>query len=438
MEDRFSPSTYAAAKAYTDTHGSGGTAVQSDWNQTDTTADDYIKNKPTLGTAAAKNSTNTVTDSTDLVESSAVKTAVDNEEISATATATSITLTNSADGNVQDVRIKGRSEDVSGEIVSVGDNGLTVTTNNKNLFTGLRVGISINPSTGEFGEWAVAATTDYIPVEQGYYTLSGLISGLTTLVCWYDASKQKIDLSTSTDTTRTIYNDGNAAYVAISQYQSESIADLVAAAKIQLEKGQTATAYVPNSPTTAAITTGLPLRSTFDGTVYDEIIDGNVITRCEVVSDEVVAKATPTVTELSVAEKNALAALKTYNSITHISATDSPEMTVEYLMNTNNGEAVAKVDKKIPTVFDTTATLAAASWVGASAPYTQTVNVTGVLATDKPIIDIVVSSTTATGIAEVEDFAKITKAETGAGTITFSCYEDKPTNDLSIAIKVVR
>ena len=33
--------------------------VQSNWTQTTTTADDYIKNKPTLGTAAAKNATNT-------------------------------------------------------------------------------------------------------------------------------------------------------------------------------------------------------------------------------------------------------------------------------------------------------------------------------------------------------------------------------------------
>ena len=33
--------------------------VQSDWAQTTTTADDYIKNKPTLGTAAAKNATDT-------------------------------------------------------------------------------------------------------------------------------------------------------------------------------------------------------------------------------------------------------------------------------------------------------------------------------------------------------------------------------------------
>lgn len=33
--------------------------VQADWTQTTTTADDYIKNKPTLGTAAAKNATDT-------------------------------------------------------------------------------------------------------------------------------------------------------------------------------------------------------------------------------------------------------------------------------------------------------------------------------------------------------------------------------------------
>lgn len=47
--------------------------VQSDWDEDDTTADSYIANKPTLGTAATKNSTSVVTQSTDLVESGAVK-----------------------------------------------------------------------------------------------------------------------------------------------------------------------------------------------------------------------------------------------------------------------------------------------------------------------------------------------------------------------------
>lgn len=51
--------------------------VQSDWNQSDNTKDNFIKNKPTLGSAAAKNSTDTVSqNNTNLVESGAVYTAV--------------------------------------------------------------------------------------------------------------------------------------------------------------------------------------------------------------------------------------------------------------------------------------------------------------------------------------------------------------------------
>ena len=63
--------------------------IQSDWSQSNNTKLDFIKNKPTLGTAAAKDSTNAITqNSTDLAESGAVytglaakadKTALDNE-----------------------------------------------------------------------------------------------------------------------------------------------------------------------------------------------------------------------------------------------------------------------------------------------------------------------------------------------------------------------
>lgn len=51
----------------------GGGGAQADWNQVDDEAPDYIKNKPAIGSAAAKNSTNAVTEgSTNLVESGAV------------------------------------------------------------------------------------------------------------------------------------------------------------------------------------------------------------------------------------------------------------------------------------------------------------------------------------------------------------------------------
>ena len=51
--------------------------VQADWNEDDSTADSFIKNKPTLGTASAKDSTDTVRpNSHDLVESNAVYSAI--------------------------------------------------------------------------------------------------------------------------------------------------------------------------------------------------------------------------------------------------------------------------------------------------------------------------------------------------------------------------
>jgi len=53
--------------------------VQSDWNESDNTSDAYIANKPTLGTAAAKDFTTSVTqNSGDLVTSGAVFSAIDN------------------------------------------------------------------------------------------------------------------------------------------------------------------------------------------------------------------------------------------------------------------------------------------------------------------------------------------------------------------------
>ena len=52
--------------------------VQSDWTQSNSSSDSFIKNKPNLGTAALKNSTNVISDdNTDLAESGAVKTAID-------------------------------------------------------------------------------------------------------------------------------------------------------------------------------------------------------------------------------------------------------------------------------------------------------------------------------------------------------------------------
>ena len=85
---------------------------------------------------------------------------------------------------------------------------------------------------------------------------------------------------------------------------------------------------------------------------------------------------------------------------------------------------------------DKTATLSASGW-SASAPYTQTVNVTGITATMTPIADIVLSATQATAETELEDWGKVSKIVTGAGSITVTCFKEKPTVALNIIMKVV-
>lgn len=77
------------------------------------------------------------------------------------------------------------------------------------------------------------------------------------------------------------------------------------------------------------------------------------------------------------------------------------------------------------------------SWTGSSAPYSKTVTVTGILETDTPIIDVVMSGTYATDKARQEAWAYIYRAVTSNNSITFYASE-KPTVDLPVQIKVVR
>jgi len=77
------------------------------------------------------------------------------------------------------------------------------------------------------------------------------------------------------------------------------------------------------------------------------------------------------------------------------------------------------------------------TWSGTSAPYTKTVSVSGILSTDTPIIDVVMSGTYSTDEARIEAWGYIYRAVTANGSITFYATE-KPTVSLPIQIKVVR
>lgn len=87
-----------------------------------------------------------------------------------------------------------------------------------------------------------------------------------------------------------------------------------------------------------------------------------------------------------------------------------------------------------------TTTLTALGWIDTSgnAPFIQTVNIQGILATDTPIIDVVLSSTTDTAKSQLEAFSCLSKIETADGSITATCFDTKPTIDIPIKLKVIR
>lgn len=84
-----------------------------------------------------------------------------------------------------------------------------------------------------------------------------------------------------------------------------------------------------------------------------------------------------------------------------------------------------------------TATIPNTSWTGSSAPYSKAVAVTGLLSTDEPIIDLVLTGTYATDVTMRENWSKIYRGVTSADSITF--YADSiPSANISIQLVVVR
>jgi hypothetical protein len=82
--------------------------------------------------------------------------------------------------------------------------------------------------------------------------------------------------------------------------------------------------------------------------------------------------------------------------------------------------------------------LFAGRWVGSQPPYTQTVSLEGILATDCPHFGLIYSGTPAVRLAQKESFAMVDDLDTGDGSITFTCLEEKPGVDLTLQLEVVR
>lgn len=98
-----------------------------------------------------------------------------------------------------------------------------------------------------------------------------------------------------------------------------------------------------------------------------------------------------------------------------------------------------KADKtEITTTNTIQAVISGASWVGSAAPYTQTITVDGILSTDNPIVDIILSDTISTAILEEKAWGNISKIVTNNGSITAICNKKKPVTGVKIQLKVVR
>jgi hypothetical protein len=92
--------------------------------------------------------------------------------------------------------------------------------------------------------------------------------------------------------------------------------------------------------------------------------------------------------------------------------------------------ANAPVPVDLLTTLDTT-------WSGTSAPFTKAQTVTGLLATDTPLVDIVMSGTYATDEARGSAWGNVYRVTTALNTLTLYAKE-KPTVSLPIIIKVVK
>lgn len=90
--------------------------------------------------------------------------------------------------------------------------------------------------------------------------------------------------------------------------------------------------------------------------------------------------------------------------------------------------------------FTWTGTLKASGWSGSAAPYTQTLTISGMQATDNPFLGPNYTSTDVDTVkGQEEAFSLISRIDSGAGNITVYIYEDsKPEVDIPILVKVVR
>lgn len=107
---------------------------------------------------------------------------------------------------------------------------------------------------------------------------------------------------------------------------------------------------------------------------------------------------------------------------------------------TEEGHAASKgyVDTRMRDAYLTAeVTLESDGWAG-DGPYTQTVAVEGVLASDRVHYGVVYSGDKDTMVAQKEAFSLVDDLDSAEGSVTFTCFEEMPGMDLTIMLEVNR
>lgn len=157
---------------------------------------------------------------------------------------------------------------------------------------------------------------------------------------------------------------------------------------------------------------------------YEQDADGNVT------NSIVLVKGTSTQTAAVDPEVNS-GDINAGGAVVH----DTPIYRVKLSQTDVALENVCAVQKAIGsrTVF---VSLLASGWEGEQAPFTQSVVIEGITKNDRPHWGPVYSDDHETRIAQKEAFAMVDDLETFEGTATFTCFEDKPTVDITVQLEV--
>lgn len=106
-------------------------------------------------------------------------------------------------------------------------------------------------------------------------------------------------------------------------------------------------------------------------------------------------------------------------------------------MTRNFGSLQSSVNQAVQDIkIARTIDLPANGWSN-NVPYTQSKSVSGITIQDTPTIAFVCTGTLSAALvkAQRKAFGYLDRAVTGAGMITFYCYEKKPSTDFSVQVK---